>query len=69
MIKQLETIFAGDSSQCKNKIPITERVQPKFFELERENIFREYADQVADGVIERFRTLSGRSTAFTNYSP
>ncbi len=40
MIKQLETIFAGDSSQCKNKIPITERVQPKFFELERENIFR-----------------------------
>ena len=36
---------------------------------ERENIFREYADQVADGVIERFRTLSGRSTAFTNYSP
>ena len=36
---------------------------------ERQNIFREYADRVADGVIERFRTLSARSTAFTNYSP
>lgn len=36
---------------------------------ERENIFREYADRVADGIIERFRTWSGRSTAFTNYSP
>ena len=36
---------------------------------ERQNIFREYADRVADGVLERFRTLSSRSTAFTNYSP
>ena len=36
---------------------------------ERQNIFREYADRVADGVLERFRTLPSRSTAFTNYSP
>ena len=35
----------------------------------RENIFKEFSDRVADGVIERFRTLPSRSTAFTNYSP
>jgi len=36
---------------------------------DRQNIFREYADRVADGVIERFRTHAARSTTFTNYSP
>ena len=35
----------------------------------RENIFREYADRVADGVIGLFRERQKRSTAFTNYSP
>jgi hypothetical protein len=36
---------------------------------ERQNIFQEYADRVAEGLIERFRSLPGRSLAFTNYSP
>ena len=40
MKKDLETIFAGDSSQCKNTVPLTERVQPEFFEKEKEKIFR-----------------------------
>lgn len=35
----------------------------------RENIFREYADRVADGVIGLFRERQKRSPAFTNYSP
>ena len=35
----------------------------------RENIFREYADRVADGVIGVFRERQKRSPAFTNYSP
>jgi hypothetical protein len=36
---------------------------------ERQNIFQEYADRVAEGLIERFRSLPGRSSAFTIYSP
>ena len=35
----------------------------------RENIFREYADRVADGVVGVFREWQKRSPAFTNYSP
>ena len=35
----------------------------------RENIFREYADRVADGVIGLYRERQKRSPAFTNYSP
>ena len=34
----------------------------------RENIFREYADRVAEGVIGVFRERQKRSPAFTNYS-
>ncbi len=36
---------------------------------ERQNIFREYADRVADGVLQWARTQAGSSRAFTNYSP
>ncbi|MCX6935313.1 MAG: N-acetylmuramoyl-L-alanine amidase [Verrucomicrobia bacterium] len=36
---------------------------------ERQNIFQEYADRVADGILERFRNLKGHSPTFTNYSP
>ena len=36
---------------------------------ERQSIFQEYADRVAEGLIERFRSLPSRSSAFTNYSP
>jgi len=35
----------------------------------RGNIFGEYADLVADGVIAYFRSQSGVPPAFTNYSP
>ena len=35
----------------------------------RGNVFREYADLVADGVIGWFRQQAGSPTAFTNYSP
>lgn len=35
----------------------------------RANIFREYADQVADGVIDYFRSQADSSATFTNYSP
>jgi N-acetylmuramoyl-L-alanine amidase len=37
--------------------------------VERQNIFREYADRVADGVLQWARTQAGSSRAFTNYSP
>ena len=36
---------------------------------DRQNIFREYADRVADGVLQWARTQAGSSRAFTNYSP
>jgi hypothetical protein len=36
---------------------------------ERQNIFREYADRVAEGVLQWARTQAGSSRAFTNYSP
>jgi N-acetylmuramoyl-L-alanine amidase len=36
---------------------------------ERQNIFQEYADRVADGVLQWARTQAGSSRAFTNYSP
>ena len=36
---------------------------------ERQNIFREYADRVADGVLQWAQTQAGSSRAFTNYSP
>jgi hypothetical protein len=36
---------------------------------ERQNIFREYADRVADGVLHWAQTQAGSSRAFTNYSP
>ena len=35
----------------------------------RGNVFREYADLVADGVIGWYRQQAGSSAAFTNYSP
>ena len=35
----------------------------------RGNVFQEYADLVADGVIGWFRSQAGTPTAFTNYSP
>ena len=35
----------------------------------RGNVFREYADLVADGVIGWYRQQAGSPTAFTNYSP
>ena len=40
MRDELATIFAGDASRCQARIAITERVQPEFFERERERIFR-----------------------------
>jgi len=36
---------------------------------DRQNIFREYADRVADGVLQWARAQAGSSRAFTNYSP
>jgi len=36
---------------------------------DRGNVFREYADLVADGVIGYFRSQAGVPPAFTNYSP
>ena len=36
---------------------------------ERQNIFQEYADRVADGVLQWAQTQAGSSRAFTNYSP
>ena len=35
----------------------------------RGNVFREYADLTADGVLGYFRSQTGLPTAFTNYSP
>jgi len=35
----------------------------------RGNVFREYADLTADGVVGYFRSQTGLPTAFTNYSP
>jgi len=35
----------------------------------RGNVFREYADLVAEGVIDYFRRQAGSPPAFTNYSP
>lgn len=40
MKEELQTIFAGDSSRCEPRVPLTERVQPDFYAREREKIFR-----------------------------
>ena len=37
---ELATIFAGDSSRCPSRVPLTERFQKDFHEQEREKIFR-----------------------------
>lgn len=40
MSTELQTIFAGDASRCESRVPLTERMQPEFFEREKEKIFR-----------------------------
>lgn len=40
MKQELGTVFAGDTSRCNNRVPLTERFQPDFFEHERKRIFR-----------------------------